>query len=224
MRTHYAGLLACMWSIVGCTFERTNDAPRVSASVADSVPAANNSLDLLRTLSPLDSAGLLTVVIEIPAGTNDKWELNKDTGQLEWEMRNGAPRVIAFLPYPGNYGFVPRTLLPKDAGGDGDPLDVLVLGPALERGTVVSARLLGVLRMKDGGETDDKLIAVLPDSPFAAARSVRDMQSQFPGALDIVSLWFASYKGPGIVSVDDYGERDDALRILNTAIEAFPPL
>ena len=45
------------------------------------------------------------------------------------------PREVKYLGYPGNYGMIPRTLLPKELGGDGDPLDVIVLGPAVERGS-----------------------------------------------------------------------------------------
>jgi inorganic pyrophosphatase len=69
---------------------------------------------------------------------------------------------------------IPGTFLPTDLGGDCDPLDVIVLGDANSRGEVICARLIGVLRMTDDGEQDDKLISVLIDwSPFPYPQYVR---------------------------------------------------
>jgi len=181
----------------------------------------DTAVDLLRSIAPRDTAGLVHVVIEIPAGTNAKWEVNKESGRLAWEQRDGRPRIVAFLPYPGNYGFVPRTLLPKEAGGDGDPLDVLVLGPAVPRGSVMAVRLLGVLAMQDGGETDDKLIAITPDGPFGDVGSLAELRSRYPGALDVVADWFTHYKGLGVVRLGGYADRAVADSILQTAITAF---
>jgi inorganic pyrophosphatase len=77
------------------------------------------------------------VVIEIPSGTNEKFEVDKTTRQLKLEILNdGKQRLVNYLPYPFNYGMVPRTLLPKHLGGDGNPLGVIVLGKPIERGTV----------------------------------------------------------------------------------------
>ena len=122
-------------------------------SYADGFPATN-------------ADGTINVVVEIPAGTNAKWEVDKDDGDLHWQFKQGAPRVVRYLPYPGNYGMIPSTLLPVETGGDGDPLDVIVLSPALARGAVVRARLIGVLELLDDGEQDDKLLAVLEESPL----------------------------------------------------------
>jgi len=91
---------------------------------------------------------------------------DRATGKLEWEFKSEKPRFVSYLAYPGHHGTVPGTLLPEHQGGDGDPLDVIVVGPAVPRGSVVTARLLGGLRLMDRGEQDDKLIAVQPDSPL----------------------------------------------------------
>ncbi len=200
-----------------------DSAPSAGIDSARSTPNVNANIDLLRTPMPLDSAGNITVVVEIPAGTNDKWEVDKTTGRLAWEQRDGRPRVVSFLPYPGNYGFIPRTLLSRESGGDGDPLDVIVLGPALPRGTVVSARLIGVLRMKDSGENDDKLLAVRLDGPFAAISTLAEFRASYPDALDIVAQWFGAYKGPGVMQVGDFADQAEARRILNEAMASFPP-
>ena len=110
---------------------------------------------LIDSVQPFDTAGTLQAVIEIPAGTLWKNEVNKTTGQLEVDQENGAPRMIRYLGYPGNYGLVPQTLLDLARGGDGDPLDILVLGHPVEQGTVTSCRLVGVLKLLDNGEQDD---------------------------------------------------------------------
>ena len=68
------------------------------------------------------------VVIEIPSGTNEKWEVSKLSGSIVREFYMGKPRDINFGPYPVNYGMLPRTVLPISRGGDGDPLDIFVLG------------------------------------------------------------------------------------------------
>lgn len=139
--------------------------------------------------------GSVHVVVEIPAGTDAKWEVTKPDGKLAWQIKDGKPRVVQYLGYPGNYGMVPRTILPKELGGDGDPLDVLVLGPALRRGTVAKVRIIGVLELLDGGEQDDKLLGVLPGTPLGDLASLAELDTQFPGVTSIVQTWFENYKG-----------------------------
>jgi inorganic pyrophosphatase len=170
---------------------------------------------------PLLTNDTVQVIIEIPAGTNQKWEVNKSDGNIQWEIKDGKHRIVQYLGYPGNYGMVPRTLLSYVNGGDGDPLDVLVLGPPLERGSVVSAKLIGVLNLSDSGEQDDKLIAVMKDTPFYDLGSVQGMRKKFPGVLPIIETWFESYKGPGEVTSSGYSGALDARVILDNAIETY---
>ena len=99
-------------------------------------------------------------MIEIPAGTLEKWEYNKSTRDIELELINIKPRIFSYLGYPANYGMIPKTLLPKKYGGDGDPLDVIVIGPAEPRGSIVKCKIIGVLYLIDNFEQDDKLIAI----------------------------------------------------------------
>jgi inorganic pyrophosphatase len=69
--------------------------------------------------------------IEIPAGTKQKWEFNDETGEIEKDYKDEKERIIQFLPYPGNYGFIPETL-----AGDGDPIDVIDLDESEQRGAL----------------------------------------------------------------------------------------
>lgn len=179
--------------------------------------AANYLVDF----APLAGDGDIFVVVEIPTGSNAKWEVTKPDGKLRWEFRKGKPRVVRYLGYPGNYGMVPQTLLPETAGGDGDPLDVIVLSPAAERGSVIKAKLIGVLKILDDGEQDDKLIAVQEGTPLYSVNSIEELNAGFPGVTRIVETWFSNYKGPGEIESLGYGNEEQARSILKTAIEAF---
>ena len=149
-------------------------------------------INFLTDFLPQHPNGDINVVIEIPAGTLEKWEVTKPDGKLELEQINGQPRTVQYIGYPGNYGMVPQTLLPKSAGGDGDPLDVLVLGSSVKRGSAIKAKVLGVLRLLDGGEQDDKLIAVQADSPLYHLNSIEELAEGYNGITGIIETWFSN--------------------------------
>ena len=100
---------------------------------------------------------LVTAVIEIPRGSRNKYELDKETGLMKLD------RVLySSMHYPGDYGFIPRTL-----AEDGDPCDVVVLVKEQTfPGCLIEVRPLGVLRMLDRGEPDDKILAVPLHDPY----------------------------------------------------------
>lgn len=180
--------------------------------------------DDLMTLEAFNADGSVRAIVEIPTGTSAKWEVSKaDPKSVYWEQRDGKPRVVNYLGYPGNYGAIPGTALPKDKGGDGDPLDVIVLGQAAPRGELVNVRVIGVLKMLDGGEQDDKLIAVLVRaSPFAHIESMAQLDAEYPGVSQIIDLWFSNYKGPdGGMESQGFEEADLALAVLEAAVANF---
>ena len=131
--------------------------------------------NLIKDFPSVNNNGLVNVVIEIPAGRTDKWELRKPDGALTWNIKKGKPRVVKYIGYPGNYGMIPQTMLPKELGGDGDALDAIVLGPTLKRGSVVKVRLRGILKLLDNGEQYDKLITVNPDSSFIKVKLIKEL-------------------------------------------------
>lgn len=169
----------------------------------------------------VNADGTVNAVIEIPAGTNAKFEVTADGARMVQDRIDGQPRFIQYLAYPWNYGMVPRTLEDPALGGDGDPLDILVLGSSMPRSSVVPVRIIGVVRMVDTGERDDKLIAVVPGSPLAAATSVADLEALFPGTLTIVRTWLGNYKGPGMVVVEGVEDAEAGISIVQSAAEAF---
>ena len=101
----------------------------------------------------------VTAVIEIPSKSRNKYELDKETGLLKLD------RVLySAVHYPGDYGFIPRTL-----HEDNDPMDILVrINEPTFPGCQIEARPIGVLRMLDRGEPDDKVLAVPAQDPYYA--------------------------------------------------------
>ena len=210
-------LAACSTaSTIGNDSVSSGNGPDEQAAAESSRP-----FNFVTDLPALGSAGNINVVVEIPAGTTAKWEVSKPAGTLEWENQDGKPRIVNYLGYPGNYGMIPRTLLPKHAGGDGDPLDAIVIGTAVERGVVVEAKLIGVLRLLDRGEQDDKLIAILKDSPLSAVNSIDELDARFPGVSDILEIWFSHYKGQNKLQTNGFGGPSDAREILDYAIASY---
>jgi inorganic pyrophosphatase len=214
--------VAVVLLIAGCGEPPPRRSPGEPPGLAQTDPyTLQGPRDLLRDYPPLTGDGMLNVVVEIPAGTNAKWEVDKASGNLKWELLDGKPRIVQYLPYPGNYGMVPGTLMPEDLGGDGDPLDVIVLGPAVPRGAIVRARVLGVLKMLDRGEQDDKLVAVPSNSPLGQVEDLEQLNREFAGVTEILETWFANYKGPGKIELKGYGDREEAEEILQAAVSAY---
>jgi inorganic pyrophosphatase len=116
---------------------------------------------------------------------------------------------------------VPGTLQSAKDGGDGDPLDVIVLGPAHERGALVPVRLIGVLRLRDDGERDDKLIAVRPGNPLGEIANLVELDDRHPGASQILEISFENYKGPGRIESGGFADSAEALRILDRGAASF---
>ncbi len=147
------------------------------------IPAKNND-------------GSYNVIIEIPSGTNQKWEISEDKNSLELEFKNGFPRVINYLGYPANYGFIPNTKVLKSERGDGDEIDILVINDIpIERGDRVKVRVIGMLKLIDKGKIDNKIISVKEDSIFAKIKSLENLENDHSGVLEIFSIWFENYKG-----------------------------
>ena len=125
----------------------------------------------------------INVLIEIPSGSKCKYELDKIAGIIR------VDRIISSaVYYPGNYGFIPQTL-----AEDGDPLDALVISQiSFHPGVIVRSRPIGVMRMTDEGEPDDKILSVpLRDPHFREIESASDLpESQ----LQEIEEFFRVYK------------------------------
>ena len=129
------------------------------------------------------SADEMNVIIEIPKGSKNKYEIDKATGMIALD------RVMhTAQDYPFDYGFVPQTLW-----DDGDALDVLVLTTyPLAPGILVRARPVAILSMIDGGESDDKIIAVPTEDP--RFEDIKDLEDVNKHTLKEIEHFFATYK------------------------------
>jgi inorganic pyrophosphatase len=171
--------------------------------------------------------GVVNAVIEIPAGTRQKWEVDTNTGRLCWEFKDNQPRVVGYaLPYPINYGMVPGTVEAEDREGDGDPIDIVILGEAMERCSVVPVGLIGVMRIRDHGEIDDKLLAVCPADPqLGSITSLAGMEASHPGVLRILETWFTHYKIESLsgnaVTVQGFDGKQEAVKAVEQARQDY---
>lgn len=137
----------------------------------------------LHDLDPRFDGKLVDCLIEIPMGSKIKYELDKESGLLK------VDRILySSVHYPCNYGLIPRSHC-----DDGDPLDVLVIGqlPVFPM-SIMRTRPIGVLRMIDQGQMDDKIISVHAHDPeYNHLQTIRDLP---PHKLNEIRRFFESYK------------------------------
>lgn len=132
---------------------------------------------------PAGSADEMHVIIEIPRGSRNKYEIDKETGLIKLDRVNHTAQ-----PYPFDYGYVPQTLW-----DDGDALDVVLLTTEpLFPGILVEARPVAIMHMIDGGEADEKVIAVPASDP--RWNKVKDLSDVNEHTLQEISHFFKTYK------------------------------
>ena len=158
------------------------------------------------------SADDFIAVIEIPKGSKNKYELDKETGLIILD------RILhTSTHYPANYGFIPRTY-----GDDGDPLDVLVLcSESLEPLTMVRCYPIGVITMLDCGKVDEKIIAIPFNDPnYNTYKDITDLPEHI---FDEMTHFFTVYKtleGKDTV-VDEVTNRENAVAVINNCIDHY---
>jgi len=181
------------------------------------IPDATKFPHMVNDIPYRAAAGGYQMVVEIPAGTTEKWQTDAISGQFYHDQINGTPRVINFLPYPMNYGMVPQTVLVREKGGDGDPIDIITLAPSQARGTVNQVKIVGALRLSERGEMDTKILATLPGGPFQDIDELSELLMHYPGTVEIIRLWFEGYKGPGSFLFQGYANRAEAESMIEEA-------
>ncbi|MCU0394136.1 MAG: inorganic diphosphatase [Thermoflexibacter sp.] len=151
-------------------------------------------------------------IIEIPKGSRAKYELDKESGLLRLD------RVLySSVYYPANYGFIPRTYC-----DDGDPLDILVMSLInLEPLCIVDAKVIGVMRMLDNGEADDKIIAVANSD--VSVNHINDISELPQHTIQELRNFFEDYKKleNKTVVVEEFMARDIAYQIVAQAITDY---
>jgi inorganic pyrophosphatase len=155
---------------------------------------------------------VVQAIIEIPKGSKAKYELDKETGMLRLD------RVLfSSVYYPANYGFIPQTL-----GEDHDPLDILVLSQIeIQPLCIVQARVIGVMRMIDNNEGDDKILAVAADD--MSVSHIHNIDMLPPHFISEMRHFFEEYKTleNKTVLVEDFQDAEVAKEIINKAIADY---
>ncbi|MBD1897805.1 inorganic diphosphatase [Coleofasciculus sp. FACHB-712] len=155
--------------------------------------------------------GLINVLVEITAGSKNKYEYDKDLQAFALD------RVLySSVQYPYDYGFVPNTL-----ADDGDPLDGMVLmeEPTFP-GCVIQARPIGMLEMIDGGDRDEKILCVPDKDPrYAQVKSLKDLA---PHRLDEIAEFFKTYKNleKKVTEILGWQDVDKVMPLVEQCIEA----
>jgi inorganic pyrophosphatase len=155
---------------------------------------------------------VVTAVIEIPQGSRAKYEIDKESGLLMLD------RIIySSFYYPCNYGFIPRTY-----GDDKDPLDILVItSQPVQAMCLMDAKVVGVMRMIDSGDADDKIIAVAANDPSVNYyNNIEELPKHF---FDELRHFFEEYKKleNKAVVVEEFQDKATALKIINDALKLY---
>ena len=159
-----------------------------------------------------DAPEIVTAFIEIPKGSKGKFELDKESGLLKLD------RVLfSAVHYPANYGFIPQTYC-----DDNDPLDILVISSIdLPTMCLIDAKVIGVMRMVDQGEADDKIIAVAQHD--MSVNHINDIDQLPPHTIIELQRFFEDYKKleHKEVVVEQFEDKERALIIIKEAVALY---
>ncbi len=173
-------------------------------------------LNLLHVLPPFveEKKDVINVIVEINQGTLNKYEVITESGQLKLD-RVG----YSSLAFPFTYGALPKTL-----DYDNDPLDVEIVNVTepLAPGCLVEARVIGIMKFEDGGEVDDKVIAVLADDRRSDhIQDISDLSEQFKTETTYFWERYKDLKKPGSGIPKGFFNKEEAIKVINECAKHY---
>ncbi|MFC5269314.1 inorganic diphosphatase [Adhaeribacter terreus] len=152
------------------------------------------------------------VVIETPAGSAREYAFSPKTNEFVVVQEAGQDKIVRFLPYPANAGFIPSTRTP-----DSKPLHVLVLSESQQTGTVTEVMPLGVLLLESAGELEYQIVTVpaKPSERLLDATDSEEFMQKYPAAKRMLETWFLNaepQKNVRIMGWKDDKFADDLIR------------
>jgi inorganic pyrophosphatase len=161
-----------------------------------------------------EEMGVINTIVEVSAGSINKYELITESGQLKLD-RVG----YSSLAYPFTYGAIPQTW-----DEDNDPLDVEIVNitEPLVPGSLVEARIIGVMKFVDGGEVDDKIIAVLNDDKRSEhIKSYKDLGEYWEKETKYYWENYKALKKPGTGVVETFYDAEEAIKVIKECAERY---
>ena len=156
----------------------------------------------------------INTIIEIPRGSHNKYEIDKSTGLIALDRAN-----YSSAPYPFDYGFAPQTLW-----DDGDALDVIVLTTyPLAPGILARVRPVAILEMTDGGDADDKVIAVpVEDKRWDDVHNLEDLNKHTLKEIEHFFKTYKELKGKGNpIEVKGYSDKSKAMEAVERSKKLY---
>ncbi len=184
--------------------------------LSGTVASAADYVSYIDYPQPKDESREFYTAIEIPAGSFTKYEIDAKTGHIVVDRFQSMP-----VAYPANYGSITSSL-----GGDGDPLDAIVYTrEPIVPGAIVRVRAIGVLKMIDGGEVDDKIVAVPTTKIDPTYDSIREISDLPKVEQDRLQAFFRVYKqlpdARKVVEVGGFESAEKARSEVASAIKAY---
>ena len=157
----------------------------------------------------------INVIVEIPKGSNNKYEIDEETGAICLDRTLYGPQV-----FPFEYGFIPQT-----KSEDGDPLDIVLLATrSTFSGCVVKSRPIGIIFMEDEAGVDNKIIAVPVDKIDPRFKEIKEASDLSEHQKKEIQNFFETYKllEPGkFVKITEWGSSEQAKEIIAQAVEKY---
>lgn len=166
---------------------------------------------------------LLQAVIETPAGTNHEIQYDPASKEFRNRQRAGADYLVEFLPFPGNYGFVPSTYTnPAPSFPMGKPQPILVLAESQPSGTVMEVLPIGLVVLEADG-IPEKIILAVPSRPsqqiLPNITTWAALQQHYPAVQASLRLWFLHRSQMGAVHVAAWKDEHAAEEQIRAAMQ-----